>query len=121
MTKFLTKRVYEPADTHDGYRVLVDRIWPRGVSKDTAKLDEWCKAIAPSNELRKWFGHDPEKFDEFATRYRAELDKNPIRIETIKSWHTHDVVTILYGAHDKQHNQAAVLKMYIEHSQKSST
>ena len=68
------RRVYDPPDPGDGHRVLVDRLWPRGLSKERAQLDEWCKQIAPSNELRKWYGHDPDKYAEFARRYRAELD-----------------------------------------------
>ena len=113
MTTFTIKRVYEPADTDDGYRVLVDRLWPRGVSKDKAKLDDWRKDIAPTDELRKWFGHDPAKFDEFAKRYSSELAKNPAFDEAVKAWHTHAKVTLLYGAHDPEHNQAVVIRDHL--------
>jgi uncharacterized protein YeaO (DUF488 family) len=102
------KRAYEPYSPEDGYRVLVDRIWPRGVSKEEAHLDEWDKEVAPSTELRKWFGHDPAKFDEFRTRYLAELQGNPA-LERIRERAEHDVVTLVYSAHDEEHNQAVVL------------
>ncbi|WP_068249818.1 DUF488 domain-containing protein [Janibacter corallicola] len=99
----------EPADG-DGFRVLVDRIWPRGVSKEAAALDEWLKDVGPSNDLRQWFGHDPEKFEEFAKRYEQELADND-------EWRTlqqlvaeHGRVTLLFGAKDREHNQAVVLR-----------
>lgn len=103
------KRVYEAASAGDGYRVLVDRLWPRGVSKDKAKLGVWLKEVGPSNELRQWFGHDPARFDEFARRYRAELADNPALAELKQIVQAHDIVTLLYGAHDSEHNQAIVL------------
>lgn len=99
----------EPADG-DGFRVLVDRIWPRGVSKEDAALDEWLKDVGPSHELRTWFGHDPEKFAEFAQRYTTELDGN-------EDWQTleelvaeHGRVTLLFGSKERKYNQAAVLR-----------
>jgi uncharacterized protein YeaO (DUF488 family) len=103
------KRVYEPASEDDGYRVLVDRIWPRGVSKQQARLDEWDKDVAPSTELRAWFGHDPAKFEEFRTRYLAELRDNP-GLEHLRERAEHGVVTLVYSAHDEMHNQAVVLR-----------
>lgn len=103
------KRIYdEPAST-DGYRILVDRIWPRGVSKADAHLDEWLADVAPSTELRKWFGHDPDLFAEFAERYRAELEGSPALAQLRERCAEHPVVTLLYSARDTEHNQAVVL------------
>lgn len=116
MTVFRTKRVYEDTQADDGYRVLVDRLWPRGVSKEKAQLDDWCKDIAPSNELRKWFGHDPAKYDEFKKRYERELSDNPALESVVKGWNKHAKVTLLYGAHDEEHNQAVVLLSYIRNN-----
>ncbi len=113
MTQFATKRIYEPADPDDDYRVLVDRLWPRGVSKERAALDEWAKDIAPSTELRKWFAHDPAKYAEFTAKYIDEIKQNPDAAAMIKSWRTHDKVTLLYGARDETHNEAAVLQQYL--------
>ena len=107
------KRVYEPASDSDGYRVLVDRIWPRGVSKEEARLGLWDKDVAPSTELRKWFGHIPERFDEFAARYRAELDASGAATALLTQCADHDLITLLYGAHDEVHNQAVVLAAYL--------
>lgn len=109
MQMIAIKRIYASPSKADGYRVLVDRLWPRGVSKDKAKLDEWLKDVAPSDELRKWFNHDPAKFAEFKKRYERELAQNPA-LETLRSIvKEHGTVTLLYGAHDAEHNQAAVL------------
>lgn len=104
------KRVYEPATDADGFRVLVDRLWPRGVSKERAHLDEWLKDVAPSTELREWFGHDPTKFDEFARRYRAELAGSDALATLRDQCAEHPVVTLVYGARDTVHNEAAVLR-----------
>src|SRR5690606_14806904 len=110
MCKIKIKRIYEDASTDDGYRILVDSIWPRGVSKEEAKLDDWKKEIGPSNELRKWFGHVPDRFDEFAKRYIKELgDKKEDLIE-IGKLAKNNTVTLLYGAKDTRHNQAVVLQ-----------
>lgn len=103
------KRVYEPADKSDGYRVLVDRLWPRGVSKQKAHVDEWLKEVGPSNDLRQWFNHLPERYDAFVTKYNAELDSNPAMNELIKIVKQHDQVTLVYSAHDESMNQARVL------------
>ncbi len=113
MTTFVTKRIYEPAEANDGYRVLVDRLWPRGVSKERAALNEWAKDIAPSTELRTWFGHDPAKFAEFAERYDKEIKRNVAAPALIAGWHVHDKVTLLYAARDMQHNEATVLQKYL--------
>lgn len=107
------KRVYEHPDAADGYRVLVDRLWPRGVAKADAAVDQWLKDVGPSDELRTWFGHVPERFAEFATRYRAELDGNPAARELSEIVGSHDVVTLVYSAKDEQHNQAVVLQGYL--------
>ena len=106
MTTWRTKRVYEPPAAEDGKRVLVDRVWPRGVSKEQAKLDEWLKDIGPSTELRKWFGHVPERYPEFKKRYLQELQGNQA-LEQLKGMT--GTVTLLYGAKDEEHNQAVVL------------
>lgn len=105
---FAIKRAYEAPSTDDGYRVLVDRLWPRGLSKEHARLHEWNKDVAPSTDLRKWFGHDPAKFDEFRARYLAELHGNPA-LEALRDRGASGKVTLLYSAHDQQHNQAVVL------------
>ncbi|WEV47386.1 DUF488 domain-containing protein [Bifidobacterium sp. ESL0690] len=108
------KRVYETAEDTDGYRVLVDRLWPRGISKVKAKLDLWLKEIGPTTELRKWFGHDPAKFDEFADKYRKELDGNTEAVDKLVAiCREQPKVTLLYGAKDPEHNQAVVLKDYL--------
>lgn len=109
------KRVYDESSHADGYRVLVDRLWPRGVSKEKAALDEWLKEVAPSDELRKWFGHKPERFEEFRKRYLHELKTDPALARLKEIIKEHKTVTLLYGAHDPQLNQAAVLKEYLEH------
>ncbi len=112
--KIRTKRVYDPPSPDDGTRVLVDRIWPRGVSKEKANVDEWAKEVAPSNELRKWFGHDPDKWKEFERRYFAELKKNPdVRKEVLPPGHK-ATVTLVFGARDTEHNNAVALKSYLE-------
>jgi uncharacterized protein YeaO (DUF488 family) len=104
------KRIYDGAEPQDGYRVLVDRLWPRGMSKEKAKVDLWMKEIAPSDGLRKWFGHDPERWMEFQARYRKELQKKDELIKEIsqlkKKYRT---VTLLYSARDELHNQAVAL------------
>lgn len=108
------KRIYEPTDKSDGYRILVDRLWPRGVSKEHAALDLWLKEVAPSAELRTWFGHIPERYEEFAARYRTELAANPAADELRNIVKTHPRVTLLYSAHDSEHNQARVLLDYLK-------
>ncbi|RBP99916.1 DUF488 domain-containing protein [Bifidobacterium xylocopae] len=115
MAELRIKRVYERAEGTDGTRVLVDRLWPRGMSKDKARLDLWLKEIAPSSQLRKWWGHDPSAYAEFVRRYRAELDDNPEAVARLgELLRTRPVVTLLYGAKDSKLNQAAVLRDYME-------
>ncbi|HEY1781789.1 MAG TPA: DUF488 domain-containing protein [Roseiarcus sp.] len=108
------KRVYDPPDAQDGARVLVDRLWPRGARKDEAKLTLWLKEIAPSDELRRWFGHDPARFSEFSRRYRAELAANKDAVSRIEDLVKAGPVTLLYAAHDEEHNNARVLADYLE-------
>ena len=111
------KRVYEAASPDDGERILVDRLWPRGLSKEKAAIDIWEKDVAPSAALRKWFGHDPDKFDDFRNKYRKELEDNPAikRFEGMNHHFGKDKkVTLLFGAKDETHNQAAVLKEYLD-------
>lgn len=108
------ERIYiKPAD-HTGYRILVDRLWPRGISKVNAALDDWNKEIAPSSDLRKWFNHDVAKYPEFRQRYLAELATNPATTAFLNSLQPHATVIFLFGAKDEQHNQAVVLKEYVE-------
>lgn len=113
MTKYQIKRIYDEASEEDGYRVLVDRLWPRGVSKERARLDSWNKDIAPSSDLRKWFAHDPEKFKEFTARYRTELMVSPAVKTFEDSVAKEPVVTLLYGAHDPKINHATVLRDFL--------
>ncbi|TPI21984.1 DUF488 domain-containing protein [Mesorhizobium sp. B4-1-1] len=108
------KRVYEPPAKADGQRVLVDRLWPRGIAKKDAALTLWLKEIAPSDELRKWFGHEPERWPEFQKRYRAELDGNGDAVTELRALLGRGKVTLLYGAHDEAHNNAVALAGYLE-------
>ncbi len=108
------KRVYEDAAAADGCRVLVDRVWPRGVTKEDAKVDEWLKEVAPSTDLRKWFGHDPEKFADFGKKYRKELVDSDALAELRALVKDHKTVTLVYGAKDEEHNQAVVLQRLLK-------
>ncbi|ALX49834.1 DUF488 domain-containing protein [Lentibacillus amyloliquefaciens] len=112
------KRIYDQAEKDDGLRILVDRVWPRGMSKEGAQLDHWLKEIGPSNELRKWFGHDPEKFDEFKKKYKEELDEGEKQeeLQELKDMtKAHDKnITLLFAAKDEEHNQARVLKEIVD-------
>ncbi len=108
------KRAYEKPGDKDGIRILVDRIWPRGVSKEELQLDSWLKEIAPSAELRKWFGHDPERWDEFKRRFFAELDGRKEPLEELFSRVKKGRVTLVFAAHDEEHNNAVALKEYLE-------
>jgi uncharacterized protein YeaO (DUF488 family) len=108
------KRAYEDPKPKDGFRVLVDRLWPRGVSKDSAQIDLWLKEIAPSTELRKWFGHEVEKWAKFRERYFRELDANPDAVEQLMEHVRKRKVTLVYGAKDEEHNDAVALKDYLE-------
>jgi uncharacterized protein YeaO (DUF488 family) len=104
------KRVYEPPDEHDGRRILVDRLWPRGLTKEKASIDLWLKDIAPSTELRKWFDHDPGRWEEFKERYLAELKGNTEQLRLLKQELDKGVVTLVYAAKDEAHNQAVVIQ-----------
>lgn len=105
------KRVYQAPEETDGFRILVDRLWPRGVSKEKAKVDLWLKEIAPSNELRKWYAHDPEMWPEFQKKYRKELRGKSTYISIIKNHEKeHGTATLVYAAKDKDHNNARVIK-----------
>lgn len=104
------KRAYAPAEETDGYRILVDRLWPRGISKEKAKIDLWLKSVAPSSDLRKWFGHVPEHFPEFTKRYKAELAESGALDDLRKVLSEHPDATLLFAAHDEEHNNAVVLK-----------
>ncbi len=107
------KRAYEKAEKGDGYRILVDRLWPRGISKEKAHLDLWIKDIAPSTELRKWFGHDPGKWEGFKEKYKKELAGKKELVEQLKMLEKkHKILTLVYGAKDTEHNEAAVLAQW---------
>jgi uncharacterized protein YeaO (DUF488 family) len=108
------KRVYEAPHKDDGPRILVDRLWPRGLTKEKAKVDLWLKEIAPSTELRKWFGHDPKKWRSFRKRYETELKDHADEIKLLKSKVKEGTVTLIYGARDQEHNEALVLKQFLE-------
>jgi uncharacterized protein YeaO (DUF488 family) len=108
MTDVRLKRAYAPPEPDDGRRVLVDRLWPRGVSKDRAHIDLWLKEIAPSTDLRKWFGHEPERWLEFRQRYLAELEGNPA-VDQLRAIAAEGATTLIYGAKDEAHNEAVVL------------
>lgn len=108
------KRVYDPSSKQDGARVLVDRIWPRGVSREDAALDRWMKEVAPSAELRKWFKHDPGKWEEFRKRYEEELADRGEAIAFLKETSRRGTLTLVYAAKDPEHNNAAALKRYLE-------
>ena len=104
-----TKRIYDAAERGDGHRVLIDHIWPRGVSHERARLDDWARELAPSDELRRWFDHVPERFPEFRARYRGELGEHSDRIEELRRLAAEGPLTALYAARDREHNNAVVL------------
>ena len=110
------KRAYEEPGERDGTRILVDGIWPRGVSKEDLKIDLWLKEIAPSKDLRKWFGHDPEKWNEFRRRYFAELEERGEAVDVLLSKAREGRVTLVFGARDERHNNAVALKEYLENA-----
>ncbi|MCC6139825.1 MAG: DUF488 domain-containing protein [Nitrospira sp.] len=112
-SRIAIKRIYEPVDKSDGYRILVDRLWPRGVSKASAHIDLWLKDIAPSTELRQWFNHDPAKWEEFRRRYQAELKEKTTLLATITEQAKTHPVTLLYSAKDEGQNQAVVLRDFL--------
>jgi uncharacterized protein YeaO (DUF488 family) len=113
------KRAYEPPAPDDGTRILIDRLWPRGIRKTDAAIDEWMKEIAPSTELRKWFGHDPERWQEFRRHlrhYQSEIRRHPDEFERLRALAQHGRITLVFSAHDEAHNDAVVLKdMLLDH------
>mgnify|MGYP000867548712 FL=1 len=111
--KIAIKRVYDEPAASDGRRILVDRLWPRGLTKEKAKIDHWAKDISPSNELRKWYGHDPAKWDEFRKRYVAELDRNPAGVAALIEAMGRGPVTFVYGSAEREINNAEALKLYL--------
>ena len=112
---FKLKRAYEPASPEDGSRILVERLWPRGITKQQAALDLWLKDIAPSPELRKWFDHDPLKWAEFQRRYAEELSQRQDLLDLLRQKEREGPVTLVYGARDEQHNAAVALKSLLAH------
>lgn len=112
--KIQTKRVYEEPEESDGYRILTERLWPRGVSKERAALDRWMKGIAPSHELRKWFDHDPDKWDEFKEKYRKELFGSEAVEEMIELIRQYNTVTLTYASKDEMHNSTVVLRKFLD-------
>jgi len=114
MNGFKVKRVYEAPSKEDGYRILVDRLWPRGQRKEAAQIDEWNQEIAPSPALRKWFNHQPDRFEAFSARYREELAEKASDLDKLRQIAEKRQVTLLYGAKDERHNQAVVLKHVLE-------
>jgi uncharacterized protein YeaO (DUF488 family) len=108
------KRAYEAPTKDDGERVLVERLWPRGLTKQKAKIDLWVKEISPSTELRKWFGHDPEKWDEFRRRYKSELKQQPELVDQLRDKARKGPITFVYAAKDELHNSALLLKEFVE-------
>jgi uncharacterized protein YeaO (DUF488 family) len=111
---FKLKRAYEEPSSEDGLRVLVERLWPRGVKKEDAKIDLWLKEIAPSTELRKWFGHDPARWGEFQKRYQAELAEKRDQVRSLREQGREGTVTLIYAARDEEHNGALVLKQVLQ-------
>ena len=113
------KRAYDPPATSDGYRVLIDRLWPRGVSKTDAAIDEWARELAPTTELRRWFGHDPERFAGFRRRYAAELGTHEEKLRELRRRARTGRLTLVYGARDEEHNDAVVLAEVLQRGRRS--
>jgi uncharacterized protein YeaO (DUF488 family) len=112
------RRIYDPEENGERYKVLIDRLWPRGISKDNAKWDEWIKDVSPSNELRKWFSHDPSKWKQFKKLYEKELILNQVFLAKLKQLEMkYGILTLLYSARDKEYNNARVLKEFLDHYQ----
>jgi len=112
--KVKVKRIYEAYENADGFRILVDRLWPRGIKKEIAQIDTWLKEVAPSTTLRKWFAHDPEKWPEFISRYKKELHGSMAFQELMALVKKHKTVTLLFSAKDEAHNQAVALRKFLE-------
>lgn len=113
------KRAYEPPEPSDGYRVLIDRIWPRGISRQQARLDDWARELAPSSELRRWFGHDPVRFEEFHRRYSNELAAQNDKLRELRRRARAGTLTLVYGARDTEHNDAVVLAEILRRGRRS--
>jgi uncharacterized protein YeaO (DUF488 family) len=116
--EYFIKRVYEPYGANDGYRILVDRLWPRGLSKEKAHVDCWLKEIAPTDELRKWFSHDPAKWNAFIKKYKEEIENNPTKEELLQLSREHKRITFLYSAKEENHNNAYVLLQWLQNDVK---
>jgi uncharacterized protein YeaO (DUF488 family) len=114
------KRAYEPPTASDGYRVLIDRIWPRGVTREKARLDEWARELAPSGELRRWFAHEPARFEEFRRRYTDELGTQQGKLRELRRHARQGALTLVYGARDTEHNDAVVLAEVLQRGRRSS-
>ena len=114
------KRAYEPAASSDGYRILIDRIWPRGITREEARLDEWARELAPSSELRRWFGHDPARFAEFTRRYSEELAAQEGKLRELRRRAREGRLTLVYGARDSAHNDAVVLAQILRRGRRST-
>ena len=114
-TKYRIKRVYDPVSNSDGTRLLVERLWPRGVKKTSLEIKAWLKDVAPSTELRKWFSHDPTKWNDFCSRYLAELQANPDAWRPIIEATRHGPVTLIYSSHDTEHNNGVALRDFLMH------
>jgi uncharacterized protein YeaO (DUF488 family) len=112
--KIKIKRAYEPKEKSDGFRILVDGLWPRGIKKENLHVDVWLKEIAPSPELRKWFNHDVEKWKQFKTKYNAELKHSAFTEQILEETKKHHTITLVYSAKDEKHNQAVVIKEFLE-------
>jgi uncharacterized protein YeaO (DUF488 family) len=115
------KRVYEKPEKTDGHRILVERLWPRGLSKEKARVDMWVKDAAPSSELRKWFDHDPSKWEEFKKRYFAELDRNPEALEPLLEILRNETITFVFASKEETYNNSAALRKYVENTYKKSS
>ncbi len=112
--RITTRRIYEPAARSDGRRILIDRLWPRGVSKEAARIDYWARSVAPSHELRRWYRHEPSRWEEFRRRYFAELDANPEGVAELRSKLGRGTVTLVFGSKEEELNNATALKEYLE-------
>jgi len=121
MPSIQLKRVYEPPSKEDGIRIFVDRLWPRGLTKKKAAVDLWLKDIAPTTELRKWFGHDPARWKEFQVRYRKELRADKEAVNLLKQKSKEGTVTLVYGAKDQEHNEALVLQQMLDRGHRGKT
>ncbi|HDP88564.1 MAG TPA: DUF488 family protein [Thioalkalivibrio sp.] len=116
-----TRRIYDPSTPQDGRRVLVDRLWPRGVARADARIDAWLKGIAPSDGLRRWYGHDPQRWDEFRRRYAAELDHAGEALDQLRDWTAQGRVTLVYAARDERRNNAVALREYLQQGGRESS